>query len=55
MTAEEVSAELQLAVKTLYNKKSANEDIPPARKFGKKLIFLRKDVEQWLEDLPIAA
>jgi len=52
---EELAAILGLSKKTIYNRLSANDDMPPVRKFGKKLIWLRKDVESWLEDLPTAA
>jgi len=53
--AEEVAVILNIKVKTLYNRMSANDDLPPARKFGKKLIWLHEDVINWLEELPLAA
>jgi len=55
MSIEEVAAELQVSVKTLQNRKSANDDFPPAIKYGKKLIFLRKEFMEWLENLPRVA
>jgi len=55
MNIKELAAILDITPKTILNKKSANDDIPPPRKFGKKLIWLRKDVIEWLNNLPIAA
>jgi len=52
---DELSEILGITPKTIYNRLSANDDMPPPRKFGKKLIWLRKDVEEWLDNLPIAA
>ena len=51
----ELSEILGITKKTIYNRLSANDDMPPVRKFGKKLLWLRKDVEQWLDKLPLVA
>ena len=52
---EELAEILGITPKTIINRRSANDDMPPARKYGKKLIWLRNDVEEWLRSLPKAA
>jgi len=52
---DELAMILGITKKTIYNRLSANDDMPPPRKFGKKLLWLRNEVEQWVMDLPIAA
>jgi len=55
MHITELAETLGISSKTVYNRLSANDEMPPVRKFGKKLIWLRKDVELWLEELPLVA
>jgi len=55
MTIEELAEILCISKKTIYNRLSANDDMPPARKFGRKLLWLRTDVAKWIENLPLAA
>ncbi len=52
---DELSEILGISKKTIHNRLSANDDMPTPRKFGKKLIWLRPDVEDWLIRLPKVA
>jgi len=48
MNVEQVSEFLNLAVATIYDKTSKN--LIPHKKHGKKLYFIRKEIEQWILD-----
>jgi excisionase family DNA binding protein len=53
LDAEEVSAWLKVPVTTLYQWRVRGKG-PRARKVGRWLRYRRSDVEQWLDEPPIA-
>lgn len=48
LTTEELAAELRCDIRTIYGLRETGQ-APPAYRVGKRLIFRREDVEDWLE------
>lgn len=49
LTPKELGEFLGLAKQTIYNKRAAGGDLPPAIVLGRQVRFKASDVMQWLE------
>jgi predicted DNA-binding transcriptional regulator AlpA len=49
LTPRELSAVIALAERTIYNRRAAGGDLPPAIILGRRVRFKAADVYHWLE------